>query len=85
MNKDDKQIVKDLSSPDAKGCTWNLSSIRNWIWDFVSEHFESFAGEASAWLKWRICDYILAVFLLYIAKRITNSRLSRFVDFLLEH
>ncbi len=42
-----------------------LVRLREWVTDAVTEYLDGFFGAASDWLKWRICDYIWAAFLLY--------------------
>jgi hypothetical protein len=85
MNESNKEIITG-TTPVKRGNCWCLNNLRKWVWELVNKHLvDGFGEEASAWFKWKICDYIFAFMLLYLAKRIRSSRAKRFVDFLLEN
>ena len=80
-----------MASPDTSGAVRPqgtlafIDRLRGSVLKMVEAITENFGEEAASWLKWRICDWILALVLLFLAKRIKSARLSRVVEFMLEN
>jgi|AntAceMinimDraft_1070359.scaffolds.fasta_scaffold190843_1 hypothetical protein len=42
-----------------------VARLRAWVWDALSDFYGEFWEDASSWLKWRLCDYLYALALMY--------------------
>mmetsp|Transcript_16793 Transcript_16793/g.21798 ORF Transcript_16793/g.21798 Transcript_16793/m.21798 type:complete len:85 (-) Transcript_16793:149-403(-) len=62
-----------------------IDSLRGCIWRFIDTYLPDFVDEANAWWKWKICDYLLALFLLYLSRKVKSLRVQRVLDFMLEY
>ena len=70
-----EHIVSDNAS---KWSEW-----RNAVWTWLDDNL---FDEAPAWLKWRILDWLSALFLLCLAKRFKRApRVKRVLEWLLEN
>ena len=58
---------------------------RGWIWQYMAQHCESFWENAGDWLKWKICDLLLAALLMCLMKRVRRPWIKATLGFLMEN
>jgi hypothetical protein len=42
-----------------------VEKLREWAWEALCDFYGDFWEEAASWLKWRLCDYLFALVLMY--------------------